>query len=118
MTDINDPFQLIRLAPDLWAPVDRLSHDLKRRYQQASAKAARGENVRQALKVIHQQAAAELAPYMLFRAARRMDPVSVGQDEADEVHGAKLRSLSELAQALADEEKRKEGIKPSAGRGG
>jgi enoyl-CoA hydratase/carnithine racemase len=75
---------------------------------------SRGEDMRGAIATLVREAAAELGPEILLRAAHRapQSALNIGMAEND----AAIRPLSAKAQAEADKEKRKEGVKESAGK--
>jgi hypothetical protein len=114
MTSMSDAVPMVKLGPDLMVPLDRLPADLRRRWDMAQSKSENGEDVKGILAVLMREIQGVVGIDVLLRSAHKIpqSALNIGMAEND----AAIRPLSAEAQALADEAKRKEGIKPSAGK--
>jgi hypothetical protein len=70
MTDMAAAVQMIKLGiGDLMVPVDKLPHDLRRRWDMAQARAQNGEDMRGAIRALLNEIQVALGPEIMFRAA-------------------------------------------------
>jgi hypothetical protein len=67
---MTDAIEMVKLGiGDLMVPVDKLPHDLRRRWDMAQARAQNGENMSGAIKTLQREIQDKLGPELLFRAA-------------------------------------------------
>jgi hypothetical protein len=65
----DDAVPMIKLGPGITLPLDRLSPELRRRWDIAQAKRANGENMSRVIETILNEAKASLGPELMLRAA-------------------------------------------------
>jgi hypothetical protein len=67
-SSIEAAVRMIKLG-GITIPVDRLNPELRRRWDQAQAKRANGEDMRRTIQTILEEAKVNLAPELMLRAA-------------------------------------------------
>jgi hypothetical protein len=109
MTSMDHAAEMIKINDQL-IPVEMLSPELRRRWSIAQTRKIPNERA-----TLMRQVQEELAAHLLLRAAPRRSVTTLGIVEE---YGARFTDLPPQAQALADEAKRQQGIKESAGKRG
>jgi hypothetical protein len=69
LSSTDDAVQMLKLGPGITVPVDRLNPELRRRWDQAQARRANGEDMRRTIQTILEEAKVSLGPELMLRAA-------------------------------------------------
>jgi hypothetical protein len=70
----DDAIAMVKLGPGLVVPIDRLTPELRRRWDQAQCRRANGEDMSRTIRAIVDEAKATLGAELVLRAAHRAGP--------------------------------------------